>query len=278
MQVAASRDSATAAPISCRWQPNETNAKDERNFARSVPRRLPAEVAVDAVSMATLSDAKAATMPTELKGRAIAVAGAGARPSANNQNGNGTALPCQVFGRSIRESNCDCDRSMEASLLQTVFLQNDNQVLAADRRRQGLVDRADLASSYRPQAAYRWQASAQQIASIGSAKLASMKVRIERAAKRRRDKEQVERHANAAGGAQQKAAGLKSDAPSQAGADRRTHPTLVKQAYLRTLSRYPTADEMDRCTEYLAHASSPLDGAKGLLWTLINTKEFIVNH
>ena len=25
------------------WQPNETNAKDERNFARSVPRRLPAE-------------------------------------------------------------------------------------------------------------------------------------------------------------------------------------------------------------------------------------------
>jgi hypothetical protein len=35
---------------------------------------------------------------------------------------------------------------------------------------------------------------------------------------------------------------------------------------------------MNRCTEYLASASSPLEGAKGLLWTLINTKEFIVNH
>ena len=27
-------------------------------------------------------------------------------------------------------SNCDCDRSNEASLLQTVFLRNDNEVLA----------------------------------------------------------------------------------------------------------------------------------------------------
>src|SRR4029079_2947881 len=61
------------------WQPNETNAKDERNFARSIPRRLPAEVAVDAVSMAVASDEKAAGNMANLKGRAIAVAGASAR-------------------------------------------------------------------------------------------------------------------------------------------------------------------------------------------------------
>ena len=54
--------------------------------------------------------------------------------------------------------------------------------------------------------------------------------------------------------------------------------TLVRQAYLRTLSRLPTPDEMDRCAQYLAQAESPLAGAKGLLWTLLNTKEFIVNH
>src|SRR5206468_9555349 len=35
----------------------------------------------------------------------------------------------QVFGGSIRESNCDCDRSMEASLLQTVYLRNDSSVI-----------------------------------------------------------------------------------------------------------------------------------------------------
>ena len=53
---------------------------------------------------------------------------------------------------------------------------------------------------------------------------------------------------------------------------------IVRQAYLRTLNRLPTADEQDRCVNYLAEAESPLAGAKGLLWTLLNTKEFIVNH
>jgi hypothetical protein len=55
-------------------------------------------------------------------------------------------------------------------------------------------------------------------------------------------------------------------------------PSLVRQAYLRTLSRYPTPDETQRCLAYLAQAESPAAGAKGLMWALINTKEFIVNH
>ena len=53
---------------------------------------------------------------------------------------------------------------------------------------------------------------------------------------------------------------------------------LIRQAYLRTVKRLPTPDETDRCTQYLAEAQSPAAGAKGLLWALINTKEFIVNH
>src|SRR2546423_7817568 len=90
------------------WQPNETNAKDERNFARSVPRRLPAEVAVDALTTAVASDEKAATYLTKLGGRAIAIPGASAaraNQAAGARGDNGFAL--QVFGRSIRESNCD---------------------------------------------------------------------------------------------------------------------------------------------------------------------------
>jgi Protein of unknown function (DUF1553)/Protein of unknown function (DUF1549) len=194
------------------WLPNETNAKDERNFARSVPRRLPAEVAVDAITMAAADDERAATYATQIKGRAIAVAGAAAaRP--NNQNANGHSFALQVFGRSIRESNCDCDRSMEASLLQTVFLQNDSAVLEAIEQERG-----------------SWMA---QIS-------------------------------NQPG---REASGLKIDESS-----------VIRNAYLRTLSRVPTADEMDRCLAYLAQAETPAHGAKGLLWTLMNTKEFIVNH
>src|SRR5262245_2585850 len=209
------------------WQPNDTNAKDERNFARCVPRRLPAEIAVDAVQMAVVSDAKAATYASEIKGRAIAVAGAGAQRA--NQNNNGHAFALQVFGRSIRESNCDCDRSMEASLLQTVFLQNDSAVLDAIE-----------------QARDSWLASI--------------------------SKSQPKGRSSARGSS--KAA---SD-PEPAAALTLDEPMLIRQAYLRTLSRLPTADEFDRCQTYLAQADSPAAGAKGLLWTLLNTKEFIVNH
>src|SRR4029079_10406328 len=65
------------------WQTNETNAKDEKNFARSVPRRLAAAVGVRAVDTAIASDERAAKSATELKGRAIAVAGAAASRAAN---------------------------------------------------------------------------------------------------------------------------------------------------------------------------------------------------
>ena len=56
------------------WRTNDTNAKDERNFSHAVPRRLPAEVAYDAIQRATASDEKAAAMLTEMKGRGIAIA------------------------------------------------------------------------------------------------------------------------------------------------------------------------------------------------------------
>jgi len=249
------------------WHPNETNAKDERNFSRAVPRRLPAEVAYDAVQMATASDAKAATMRTELKGRAISIPGA----SAQNQNRAGNAgFALTVFGRNIRESNCDCDRSMEASLLQTVFLQNDGQVLAQiNGGRDTFTD--DLSKKFRPQ--LDASKKAEQIAVVGR-EVDRIKNRIERFTKDD-NKEQLEKM-------QSRLVELTKNLDELAVEPKpepmENAPELVKHVYLRTLSRYPSPDEMNRCTEYLTSASSPLEGAKGLLWTLINTKEFIVNH
>ena len=34
----------------------------------------------------------------------------------------------EIFGQSIRESNCDCDRSNSPSLLQAVYLRNDEEM------------------------------------------------------------------------------------------------------------------------------------------------------
>lgn len=249
------------------WQPNETNAKDERNFSRSVPRRLPAEVAYDALQTATASDAKAATMLSDVKNRAIGIPGASAR---GPQGQTGFALT--VFGRSIRESNCDCDRSMEASLLQTVFLQNDFQVLASiNGGRDTWIDQLS-----------------RQIRGIGTEAnppqqnernrrrdIAQLEQRLKRA-KDSGDEDQVKR-------IEERLAQLQPEKkPEESKPSEPVSPEvtagIIKQAYLRTLSRHPTAEEMDRCHLFLASSTNPVEGAKGLLWTLVNTKEFIVNH
>ncbi|HEX6986399.1 MAG TPA: DUF1553 domain-containing protein, partial [Planctomycetaceae bacterium] len=112
------------------WRPNETNARDETNFSRAVHRRLPAEAAYDAVVLATASDARVKELLADPSQRAIGVPGSGKRYQSRIGRTNAT-FALGVFGRNVRESNCDCDRGSESSLLQTVYLQNDGEVLRA---------------------------------------------------------------------------------------------------------------------------------------------------
>lgn len=253
------------------WLTNDTNAKDEKNFARAVPRRLPAEVAVDALTVAVSSDQQAAAYVSEIKSRAIGVAGASAARAnaANGRNENGFAL--QVFGRSIRESNCDCDRSTEASLLQTVYLQNDSTVLAAldgskgswiEQISKGVPEprpeRSDLKDVDLPREIARLEARIAQAREKGADEVAA---KMER--RLRELKEAAQDKADAAGNP----GGLALD-----------QAQLIRQAYLRTLTRLPTEQETERCQKHFAEASTPVAAAKALLWALVNTKEFIVNH
>jgi hypothetical protein len=266
------REIANSRTYQLSWQPNETNAKDERNFARAVPRRIAAEVAVDALSTAVASDEKAQAMLTEMKGRAIFLAGSNARAPGGNRGDNSRNYALQVFGRSIRESNCDCDRSTDSSLLQTVFLQNDTFMLQALE--------ADGEASWfgqltkKPRERLNDGTPADRV--DFNREIARTKERLKRA-KDKDEKEQAERlEAKLADLEKAKAEKEEADkAPQGINVD---NETLVRQSYLRTLSRHPTPEEMERCLAYLAESESPLEGAKGLLWTLINTKEFIVNH
>ena len=52
---------------------------------------------------------------------------------------------------------------------------------------------------------------------------------------------------------------------------------LVREAWLRTLSRPPTAEESSRAVRHVESAESMVDGMRDLLWTLLNTKEFILS-
>jgi len=53
---------------------------------------------------------------------------------------------------------------------------------------------------------------------------------------------------------------------------------LVTEVFLRTVSRPPTDEERRKAREDLAAAGDPIDGARDLLWVMLNTREFMVNH
>ena len=251
------------------WKPNDTNVADNRNFSHSIPRRLPAEVAYDALKQATASDAKFVAMHKEMAGRAIAIPGASARY--NNRNNNGSAYALSIFGRSIRDSNCDCDRSSDPTLMQTVYLQNDQEIYSMIDRggwvaevARGLGLRAPAAQGRTPRKPRNY---AQQIKQFEQ--------RIKKAKKQGNDR-QVKQ-------IQRQLAGLKNrfepkkPAKAEKVAELDT-ASVVKSAYLRTLSRTPSDDELKRSQEYIAQSEDTLNGIRGLLWALLNTKEFIVNH
>lgn len=52
----------------------------------------------------------------------------------------------------------------------------------------------------------------------------------------------------------------------------------VDEAWLRAYSRPPRPDEKQRALEHLRDAESPAIGMEDLLWSLLNTKEFLLNH
>ena len=63
----------------------------------------------------------------------------------------------------------------------------------------------------------------------------------------------------------------------QASAGETVHqPELVRAAWLRTVNRPPTAEESARALEHLSHATDTVEGMRDLLWSLINTKEFVL--
>jgi hypothetical protein len=288
------------------WQPNETNALDERNFSHAIPRRMPAEVAYDAIQFATSSSTRVSQLLTSNQGRAIAIPGSG-----NRNNNNDQAFALTVFGRSTRESNCDCDRSSEPTLLQTVFLQNDNAMLQLLNGNRGswldevsdeLGRKTEAVAAERPNGPRRGPALKAQIeflqARIEKLKennnpraLAAAKERLAALKKQYRAMNgdtDAEESDDATAGAEkpEKKKAEANDNPAEKPAaeaqpvvrDTKQYDSYITQAYLRTVSRYPSDEELQRTREHLASADNPVDGLRDVLWALLNTKEFIVNH
>lgn len=108
--------------------PNEWNKDDDVNYSHATPRRLSAEPLYDAIMVAT--------------GAPLGVPGAPTGFRASQLPDAAVNVPfLDMFGRAPRESPCECERSSEVSLAQTLTLINGPTISDAIAHPQGLVQK-----------------------------------------------------------------------------------------------------------------------------------------
>ncbi|WP_047813553.1 DUF1549 and DUF1553 domain-containing protein [Rhodopirellula islandica] len=266
---------------------NASNLHDDRNFSRHVPRRLPAEVIHDAVQLATQSSSKSDRMRSGLQQMAIA--------NGVTQNRNNRNFALQVFGQSERESNCDCDRSDSPSLLQSIYLRNDFEMYQQLGSKDGWVTQTMKSlglesgnTSVDPQVQRRAeQFHRQTIAKIKRYQRMAPKQRRTNRVRIREEYARVQNKLELYGYASPDLATLLGDPDAweltRIEPERDVQPAtsmdeVVDDAYLRTLSRYPSEDERATSLQFISESNSPQSGLESLMWALVNTKEFIITH
>lgn len=107
---------------------NEWNKDDDVNYSHAAPRRLQAEQLYDAIMVAT--------------GAPLGVPGAPTGFRASQLPDASVNVPfLDMFGRAPRESPCECERSSEVSLAQTLTMINGPTISDAIAHPQGLVQK-----------------------------------------------------------------------------------------------------------------------------------------
>ncbi|MCD6048860.1 MAG: hypothetical protein K0Q55_263, partial [Verrucomicrobia bacterium] len=232
----------------------------------TILRRLPAEVAMDAITMATASSRDISTFAGNIEKRAIGpLAAIGTRKGLSSYS-------LTTFGKPARLTNCDCERTADPTLLQTLFTRNDPELLekleskdkfgawitelrnqnagpevtkAADELRKTRATRENL------------KKRRQMHLEKGTATEVQLKqVEAQIAATEEKEKQLV--------------VTAKPPAINQ--------DEVITEIYLRTVSRFPTTAEMKLAKEDLAAAKDPVDGVRDVLWAMLNSREFLVNH
>ena len=119
------------------WRVNPTNRNDTRNFSHSVLRRLPAEVTIDAIIQSTANDTELKRINASVKDRKIAQ-----HPLSIQARGIDYSL--LVFGKPLRMTNCDCERQTAPTLLQSLYMRNDRELLGWLERPDGWLQQVAM--------------------------------------------------------------------------------------------------------------------------------------
>lgn len=129
------KDICTSRTYQLSTRANESNALDDRNFARAVPRRLRAEVLLDVISQVTDTQDKFQGLP---KGaRAVEI-----------PDGNVNNYFLRTFGRATRATVCSCEVRTEPNLSQALHLLNGTTT--HDKIQQGGVVKSLMKSNPKP--------------------------------------------------------------------------------------------------------------------------------
>jgi hypothetical protein len=181
-------------------QPNAHNAKDRHYYSRFQPRRLPAETLHDAIQQVLGTGTKFENQP------------AGTRAVALPDNSfNSSSYFLTLFGRPDSSSACECERSTESTLAQSLHLLNSKEL---------------------------------------QEKIASSTARPAR---------------------------LLADSS-------RTHADRLRELHRRAYGREPGAEEIRIALTHIEGTGQPASSRSAqaayedIVWTLINTKEFLFNH
>ncbi len=97
--------------------PNEYNHVDKQNFSRYYPKRMTAEVLLDSVNAVTKSESKFDGLPVGT--RAVQLP---------DNSFNASSYFLSVFGRPDMSTSCECERSQDASLAQSLHLLNAKDI------------------------------------------------------------------------------------------------------------------------------------------------------
>jgi hypothetical protein len=131
------RDICSSRTYQLSTRPNETNAGDERNFAKAAVRRLQAEVLLDCVSQVTETKDKFNGLPRGAHAVQI-------------PDGNTSSYFLTTFGRATRETVCSCEVRTEPNLSQALHLLNGTTV--ENKITDGGVVRRALKAGQKPEA------------------------------------------------------------------------------------------------------------------------------
>ena len=171
---------------------NDSNGDDRQNFSHYPAKPLAAEVLLDAICQTT-------GVPEKFNGWPLGVR------AIHVWDNRMPSYFFRIFGRPVRATVCECERSTLPSIAQALHLINSPEVHAKLTHRHGVARK--LADS-----------------------------------------------------------DLSSDA-------------TVEELFLGTLSRFPTAEERSLLkTAFEAEGSSRRQAIEDILWSLLNTKEFLYNH